>query len=132
MIRRPPRSTLSSSSAASDVYKRQLYPGTSTEFDRRAVLGADQTAEQWCRNRYRAVGAYGRWHLDQREEPRLPVPCRPVPGAGDTSVGPIVLRGTGRCGPLLWGPPVARPLGRHLGGGLLLQFGGRAGLCLAA
>src|SRR5664279_2129332 len=26
MIRRPPRSTLSSSSAASDVYKRQLYP----------------------------------------------------------------------------------------------------------
>ena len=25
MIRRPPRSTLSSSSAASDVYKRQLY-----------------------------------------------------------------------------------------------------------
>ena len=27
MIRRPPRSTLSSSSAASDVYKRQLLPG---------------------------------------------------------------------------------------------------------
>src|SRR5664279_3891503 len=27
MIRRPPRSTLSSSSAASDVYKRQLYGG---------------------------------------------------------------------------------------------------------
>src|SRR5665648_1286796 len=29
MIRRPPRSTLSSSSAASDVYKRQRYPNTS-------------------------------------------------------------------------------------------------------
>src|SRR5674536_243132 len=27
MIRRPPRSTLSSSSAASDVYKRELLPG---------------------------------------------------------------------------------------------------------
>src|SRR5665648_327782 len=27
MIRRPPRSTLSSSSAASDVYKRQVYGG---------------------------------------------------------------------------------------------------------
>src|SRR5664279_5318699 len=30
MIRRPPRSTLSSSSAASDVYKRQLNPVTRT------------------------------------------------------------------------------------------------------
>eukprot|EP00658_Telonema_sp_P-2_P067303 TRINITY_DN56226_c0_g1_i1.p1 TRINITY_DN56226_c0_g1~~TRINITY_DN56226_c0_g1_i1.p1 ORF type:complete len:251 (+),score=55.87 TRINITY_DN56226_c0_g1_i1:101-853(+) len=30
MIRRPPRSTLSSSSAASDVYKRQEYGGTTT------------------------------------------------------------------------------------------------------
>src|SRR5664279_3208524 len=28
MIRRPPRSTLSSSSAASDVYKRQIYKGS--------------------------------------------------------------------------------------------------------
>src|SRR5664279_5615312 len=31
MIRRPPRSTLSSSSAASDVYKRQLAPYTNGE-----------------------------------------------------------------------------------------------------
>ena len=31
MIRRPPRSTLSSSSAASDVYKRQMH-NTSTQF----------------------------------------------------------------------------------------------------
>eukprot|EP00658_Telonema_sp_P-2_P003658 TRINITY_DN11369_c0_g1_i6.p2 TRINITY_DN11369_c0_g1~~TRINITY_DN11369_c0_g1_i6.p2 ORF type:complete len:141 (-),score=41.24 TRINITY_DN11369_c0_g1_i6:517-939(-) len=31
MIRRPPRSTLSSSSAASDVYKRQVYDITSRE-----------------------------------------------------------------------------------------------------
>eukprot|EP00658_Telonema_sp_P-2_P067662 TRINITY_DN56595_c0_g1_i1.p1 TRINITY_DN56595_c0_g1~~TRINITY_DN56595_c0_g1_i1.p1 ORF type:complete len:100 (+),score=15.33 TRINITY_DN56595_c0_g1_i1:121-420(+) len=31
MIRRPPRSTLSSSSAASDVYKRQLLKGTQVD-----------------------------------------------------------------------------------------------------
>eukprot|EP00656_Telonema_subtile_P039425 TRINITY_DN4452_c0_g1_i2.p1 TRINITY_DN4452_c0_g1~~TRINITY_DN4452_c0_g1_i2.p1 ORF type:complete len:587 (-),score=153.75 TRINITY_DN4452_c0_g1_i2:114-1874(-) len=33
MIRRPPRSTLSSSSAASDVYKRQEYGGTDSNMD---------------------------------------------------------------------------------------------------
>src|SRR5674536_375176 len=32
MIRRPPRSTLSSSSAASDVYKRQLHPRAASQF----------------------------------------------------------------------------------------------------
>src|SRR5678816_85750 len=31
MIRRPPRSTLDRSSAASDVYKRQVYTGASAE-----------------------------------------------------------------------------------------------------
>src|SRR5665648_237176 len=39
MIRRPPRSTLSSSSAASDVYKRQGSGGAVTN-DRRALRGA--------------------------------------------------------------------------------------------
>src|SRR5664280_486256 len=33
MIRRPPRSTLSSSSAASDVYKRQMRPGGWLQMD---------------------------------------------------------------------------------------------------
>eukprot|EP00658_Telonema_sp_P-2_P037949 TRINITY_DN27284_c0_g1_i1.p4 TRINITY_DN27284_c0_g1~~TRINITY_DN27284_c0_g1_i1.p4 ORF type:complete len:107 (-),score=56.30 TRINITY_DN27284_c0_g1_i1:614-934(-) len=43
MIRRPPRSTLSSSSAASDVYKRQEHPGgVDTLTD---VGGADGTAD---------------------------------------------------------------------------------------
>eukprot|EP00658_Telonema_sp_P-2_P066330 TRINITY_DN55378_c0_g1_i1.p1 TRINITY_DN55378_c0_g1~~TRINITY_DN55378_c0_g1_i1.p1 ORF type:complete len:227 (-),score=43.17 TRINITY_DN55378_c0_g1_i1:250-930(-) len=47
MIRRPPRSTLSSSSAASDVYKRQSYDG-SEKVNRPDELDADQMAG-WCR-----------------------------------------------------------------------------------
>src|SRR5665648_820161 len=53
MIRRPPRSTLSSSSAASDVYKRQLYQGvvtdmldriaTTTGIERRGLVLATMT-----------------------------------------------------------------------------------------
>eukprot|EP00656_Telonema_subtile_P001961 TRINITY_DN10851_c0_g1_i4.p1 TRINITY_DN10851_c0_g1~~TRINITY_DN10851_c0_g1_i4.p1 ORF type:complete len:149 (-),score=29.69 TRINITY_DN10851_c0_g1_i4:84-530(-) len=39
MIRRPPRSTLSSSSAASDVYKRQEWKGQSLHLDRVAACG---------------------------------------------------------------------------------------------
>ena len=51
MIRRPPRSTQSRSSAASDVYKRQekLELGSFTDFDRLfdvLSLAADQ-AEEW-------------------------------------------------------------------------------------
>eukprot|EP00658_Telonema_sp_P-2_P024143 TRINITY_DN19688_c0_g1_i3.p1 TRINITY_DN19688_c0_g1~~TRINITY_DN19688_c0_g1_i3.p1 ORF type:complete len:101 (+),score=29.72 TRINITY_DN19688_c0_g1_i3:138-440(+) len=38
MIRRPPRSTLSSSSAASDVYKRQEYGGSEKGAMQRVVL----------------------------------------------------------------------------------------------
>src|SRR5664279_6512818 len=43
MIRRPPRSTLSSSSAASDVYKRQ-------HMDTRAVRDAAGGGEEWVIN----------------------------------------------------------------------------------
>ena len=41
MIRRPPRSTLDRSSAASDVYKRQVlnHPGTYAEFTATAIIG---------------------------------------------------------------------------------------------
>src|SRR5674536_186112 len=42
MIRRPPRSTLSSSSAASDVYKRQLY-ATPAQADPGRVTEANPT-----------------------------------------------------------------------------------------
>src|SRR5664280_3832212 len=48
MIRRPPRSTLSSSSAASDVYKRQgleLRVGDCCLCDRREVIGVAEGAE---------------------------------------------------------------------------------------
>src|SRR5678809_1131188 len=40
MIRRPPRSTLDRSSAASDVYKRQLFRIDDREHDERAQLGS--------------------------------------------------------------------------------------------
>src|SRR5450756_968189 len=39
MIRRPPRSTQSRSSAASDVYKRQAYLGMARSGQRREMLG---------------------------------------------------------------------------------------------
>src|SRR5664280_1318675 len=50
MIRRPPRSTLSSSSAASDVYKRQnewraLYDELRKKFSERALVGAGLVVE---------------------------------------------------------------------------------------
>src|SRR5664279_4825811 len=51
MIRRPPRSTLSSSSAASDVYKRQVYA-------RRAVSIADTS--RWVERGIRDVPFPGR------------------------------------------------------------------------
>ena len=49
MIRRPPRSTLDRSSAASDVYKRQALPGgavTDGEDDPRARCGFDAAAQR--------------------------------------------------------------------------------------
>src|SRR5674536_345974 len=49
MIRRPPRSTLSSSSAASDVYKRQLSAGGSARRQRpsRQRAGVTPHASRW-------------------------------------------------------------------------------------
>src|SRR5450759_1954394 len=49
---------------------------------------------------HRSVGAHGRRHLDRREEPRLPIPCRPVPDARTAAGGPVVLRGAGLPGPV--------------------------------
>eukprot|EP00658_Telonema_sp_P-2_P046343 TRINITY_DN3448_c0_g1_i4.p4 TRINITY_DN3448_c0_g1~~TRINITY_DN3448_c0_g1_i4.p4 ORF type:complete len:102 (-),score=37.65 TRINITY_DN3448_c0_g1_i4:992-1297(-) len=42
MIRRPPRSTLSSSSAASDVYKRQYQRRVRGSFDGVALMGMEK------------------------------------------------------------------------------------------
>src|SRR5450756_1283795 len=60
MIRRPPRSTQSRSSAASDVYKRQVNDGTS------AIYLSEQL-EAVC-----SVGRHGRmgWFLLQTKGPR--------------------------------------------------------------
>src|SRR5664280_2195482 len=57
MIRRPPRSTLSSSSAASDVYKRQYSPSTdriiqiSGNMLRQSVMGSDLSYEDMMDDR---------------------------------------------------------------------------------
>src|SRR5674536_337946 len=48
MIRRPPRSTLSSSSAASDVYKRQHAPSTARgDIVVVSVVRPDDTRDRW-------------------------------------------------------------------------------------
>src|SRR5674536_395584 len=53
MIRRPPRSTLSSSSAASDVYKRQVYRTAAFGFDSaedyRDVLAGERAGYAYSR-----------------------------------------------------------------------------------
>src|SRR5664279_6624489 len=69
MIRRPPRSTLSSSSAASDVYKRQVLvdatdPGVRTDVVdaatavREAALGGDAVAALEKMERHRLLCAH--------------------------------------------------------------------------
>ncbi len=77
------------------------------------------------------MGADGQRHLDQREEPRLPVPCRPVPDPGPASGGTAVLRGVGLSGPVLRRSTLAWTLGRHVGGHPVLQLGSCTGLRLA-
>src|SRR5674536_251869 len=69
MIRRPPRSTLSSSSAASDVYKRQLQPTAGSLRRRRAR----RPAEHFRRIRPRPAVSYT--HLRAHETPEQIV-CR--------------------------------------------------------
>src|SRR5674536_408216 len=70
MIRRPPRSTLSSSSAASDVYKRQVDPQhPRVRVAVWAVTVLDQVgqlcwglAAEWCLDRVPAEWCLGRVH----------------------------------------------------------------------
>ena len=54
MIRRPPRSTLDRSSAASDVYKRQLRDGASD-----AELAALIRGEMWVKGPSHGIGGPG-------------------------------------------------------------------------
>eukprot|EP00658_Telonema_sp_P-2_P025473 TRINITY_DN20261_c0_g1_i4.p1 TRINITY_DN20261_c0_g1~~TRINITY_DN20261_c0_g1_i4.p1 ORF type:complete len:219 (+),score=23.21 TRINITY_DN20261_c0_g1_i4:143-799(+) len=58
MIRRPPRSTLSSSSAASDVYKRQsLYSARSHSIMRNSIIGREGSTSQHPDMTGLAIGA---------------------------------------------------------------------------
>ena len=59
MIRRPPRSTLDRSSAASDVYKRQIHLALCNEqLERRRALQQARGADAWTpKNRVRYVSA---------------------------------------------------------------------------
>src|SRR5665213_4625252 len=60
MIRRPPRSTQSRSSAASDVYKRQLYPKPD-------MIGAERRLRQFLIQRFGGPDHYSQ----TRGHPRL-------------------------------------------------------------
>src|SRR5678810_241708 len=55
MIRRPPRSTLDRSSAASDVYKRQV-PGLAT-----ILVGDDAASAGYVRKKHEACASAGFW-----------------------------------------------------------------------
>ena len=47
MIRRPPRSTRKESSAASDVYKRQVVAGTGDEYEEYSECNGDDCSDSW-------------------------------------------------------------------------------------
>src|SRR5678816_1844126 len=55
MIRRPPRSTLDRSSAASDVYKRQVLPGVTVEASSPVLIEKVRTTVSDDRGLYRIV-----------------------------------------------------------------------------
>src|SRR5664280_3891093 len=61
MIRRPPRSTLSSSSAASDVYKRQLLVRPGTELAAVATVAGHSHAQPQCKRWLAANLPQARW-----------------------------------------------------------------------
>eukprot|EP00656_Telonema_subtile_P040086 TRINITY_DN45158_c0_g1_i2.p1 TRINITY_DN45158_c0_g1~~TRINITY_DN45158_c0_g1_i2.p1 ORF type:complete len:186 (-),score=21.61 TRINITY_DN45158_c0_g1_i2:303-860(-) len=70
MIRRPPRSTLSSSSAASDVYKRQM--GACVSEENVSVVNLNHLP--------------GKWHSGDADQPVLEFhPPEPADGSGRTS-----------------------------------------------
>ena len=56
MIRRPPRSTLSSSSAASDVYKRQVYLFMISDMSVKLVADNSHSEKPWL---YKFSGSWG-------------------------------------------------------------------------
>eukprot|EP00656_Telonema_subtile_P007365 TRINITY_DN13457_c0_g2_i1.p1 TRINITY_DN13457_c0_g2~~TRINITY_DN13457_c0_g2_i1.p1 ORF type:complete len:145 (+),score=32.28 TRINITY_DN13457_c0_g2_i1:74-508(+) len=75
MIRRPPRSTLSSSSAASDVYKRQELEYLTRKVEQ-AKAEMIKQFEQW----YESGGAQVEQYAPQIEEHTMSAPSPPVSG----------------------------------------------------
>src|SRR5680860_927273 len=104
MIRRPPRSTQSRSSAASDVYKRQRSTGPRRWAER--ILGRDPVH----------VGLAGRYaHLDspahaepQQAGPAQPAAAQRVRANQGGRISPLAPRGLGP-GPIYVRPIVAGP-----------------------
>eukprot|EP00658_Telonema_sp_P-2_P064081 TRINITY_DN52950_c0_g1_i1.p1 TRINITY_DN52950_c0_g1~~TRINITY_DN52950_c0_g1_i1.p1 ORF type:complete len:127 (-),score=34.33 TRINITY_DN52950_c0_g1_i1:107-487(-) len=82
MIRRPPRSTLSSSSAASDVYKRQPYVEGQLGVEGGAPMAVDKVASLMSRM--------------TRPSFVLPPPLQPITTTSDapTNTNPLLLRNT--------------------------------------
>eukprot|EP00658_Telonema_sp_P-2_P040555 TRINITY_DN289_c0_g1_i4.p1 TRINITY_DN289_c0_g1~~TRINITY_DN289_c0_g1_i4.p1 ORF type:complete len:249 (+),score=65.33 TRINITY_DN289_c0_g1_i4:146-892(+) len=90
MIRRPPRSTLSSSSAASDVYKRQVR-GTFTNMLRRAIVLVGGAGAAACYVRSNSQS--------QAEEGPLPVVVTGPSGVGKgTLIGRLLKEAPNRVG----------------------------------
>eukprot|EP00658_Telonema_sp_P-2_P041670 TRINITY_DN29838_c0_g1_i2.p1 TRINITY_DN29838_c0_g1~~TRINITY_DN29838_c0_g1_i2.p1 ORF type:complete len:104 (-),score=30.44 TRINITY_DN29838_c0_g1_i2:9-320(-) len=75
MIRRPPRSTLSSSSAASDVYKRQVSLSATTTNSTRNIRSFSKDRQQKVTNTEFVVYAVSYTHLRAHETPEHLV-CR--------------------------------------------------------
>src|SRR5664280_520764 len=72
MIRRPPRSTLSSSSAASDVYKRQSQHSLASETDMASV--ADRDLRHYTQKMQKAlqdIKDHLREDIEKVDEPQL-------------------------------------------------------------
>eukprot|EP00658_Telonema_sp_P-2_P044384 TRINITY_DN3224_c0_g1_i2.p1 TRINITY_DN3224_c0_g1~~TRINITY_DN3224_c0_g1_i2.p1 ORF type:complete len:581 (+),score=155.13 TRINITY_DN3224_c0_g1_i2:128-1870(+) len=80
MIRRPPRSTLSSSSAASDVYKRQV---KSLSCSRYHCMAVDHEGGVYAWGR----GEYGQLGLGQRDSERVPTKVRGLEGQRALATG---------------------------------------------
>src|SRR5450756_3140454 len=99
MIRRPPRSTQSRSSAASDVYKRQAFIGEGWRpwiFGFAALIGAGVTAFYMSRLFFMTFHGKKRWPKEARphESPRSMTIPMVVLAAGSAFMG-LILGPTG-------------------------------------
>eukprot|EP01015_Nassula_variabilis_P027098 TRINITY_DN5497_c0_g1_i2.p1 TRINITY_DN5497_c0_g1~~TRINITY_DN5497_c0_g1_i2.p1 ORF type:complete len:338 (+),score=111.67 TRINITY_DN5497_c0_g1_i2:29-1042(+) len=71
MIRRPPRSTQSRSSAASDVYKRQVHGGSEDEDDEIEDIPHDKIKQKTAQRGAVSAEVYGVWNKKEDFKPRV-------------------------------------------------------------